>query len=42
MATSELKARTLYDFVAENPNELSFSANEILTITSASDENQWW
>ncbi|UJR37399.1 hypothetical protein I4U23_030104 [Adineta vaga] len=42
MSNSEFKARALYDFVAEGPNELSFKANEILTITSNTAGHGWW
>lgn len=42
MSNSEFKARALYDFVAEGPNELTFKANEILTITSNAAGNGWW
>ena len=34
-----LKAKALYDFVAENPKELSFQKGNILTITGDVDEN---
>ncbi|CAF1236556.1 unnamed protein product [Adineta ricciae] len=42
MSNTEFKARALYDFVAEGSNELSFSANEILTITSSTAGHGWW
>ncbi|CAF3611984.1 unnamed protein product [Adineta steineri] len=42
MSNSEFKARALYDFVAEGPNELSFNANDILTITSSTAGHGWW
>ncbi|CAF1281027.1 unnamed protein product [Rotaria sordida] len=42
MSNSEFKARALYDFVAEGPNELSFHANDILTITSSTAGHGWW
>ncbi|CAF1162187.1 unnamed protein product [Adineta ricciae] len=42
MNTYEFQARALYDFIAESSNELTFYANEILTITSAADGQAWW
>ncbi|CAF2514305.1 unnamed protein product [Rotaria sp. Silwood2] len=42
MAFSECKARAIYEFVAETPAELSFTANEILIVTSTSAEDPWW
>jgi hypothetical protein len=42
MSNSEFKARALYDFNAEGSNELSFRANDILTITSNTAGNGWW
>ncbi len=42
MSTSELKARALFDFVAEGPSELSLTAGEIVIITSRTDGNDWW
>ncbi|CAF3985360.1 unnamed protein product [Rotaria sp. Silwood2] len=42
MSNSEFKARALYDFVAEGPNELGFNANDILTITSNNSGHGWW
>ncbi|CAF0776928.1 unnamed protein product [Rotaria sp. Silwood1] len=42
MSNSEFKARALYDFAAEGPNELSFNANDILTITSNRAGHGWW
>ncbi|CAM2700114.1 unnamed protein product [Rotaria socialis] len=42
MSNSEFKARALYEFAAEGPNELSFNANDILTITSNTAGHGWW
>lgn len=42
MSHSEFKARALYDFAAEGPNELSFRSNDILTITSNTAGHGWW
>ncbi|UJR08836.1 hypothetical protein I4U23_013090 [Adineta vaga] len=42
METFEFQTRALYDFAAENSNELSFNAGDILTITSATDGQAWW
>ena len=42
MSNSEFQARALYDFNAEGPNELSFRAGDILTITSNAAGNGWW
>jgi hypothetical protein len=42
MSTNELKARALFDFHAEGPSELSLHAGEIVTITSDTNENDWW
>ncbi|CAM4772641.1 unnamed protein product [Rotaria magnacalcarata] len=42
MASNVYTARALFDFVGENSNELNFNQNEILTITSASNETPWW
>jgi len=32
----------LYDFVAENPDDLSFSAGDTLYILDRSDPSGWW
>jgi hypothetical protein len=42
MAATQFQARALYDFVAEGPNELTFYAGDIFTITSTTAGNQWW
>ena len=42
MATNEFHARALFDFNAEDPNELSFKAGEILLITSTTAGEGWW
>ena len=42
MATTEFNARALFDFDGESSNELSFKADEILTITSTSTGEGWW
>lgn len=38
----ECKARALFDFIAEGPNELSITAGEYLVITSNADGTDWW
>jgi hypothetical protein len=40
--TSELKARALFDFLAEGPSELNLTSGEIVIITSGTSENDWW
>jgi hypothetical protein len=40
--TSELKARALFDFLAEGPSELNLTSGEIVIITSGTNENDWW
>jgi len=42
MSYNEFKARALYDFNADGPNELSFYAGDILTITSTAAGHGWW
>ena len=42
MSYSEFKARALYDFTADGPNELSFYAGDVLTITSTTAGHGWW
>jgi hypothetical protein len=42
MATTEFQARALFDFIAENSNELGFAAGEILLITSTTAGEGWW
>ena len=42
MTTNGSQARVVFDFRAEGPSELNLTAGEIITITSSSDENDWW
>lgn len=42
MSYNEFKARALYDFNSDGPNELGFYAGDILTITSTAAGHGWW
>ena len=42
MATTAFHTRALFDFIAEDPNELSFAAGEVLFITSTTAGEGWW
>lgn len=42
MTTSELKARALYDFVAEVEGELTVAQHEILVLLETPNDNPWW
>jgi len=36
------KAKALYDYVADEDNELSFHENDIITVTKEDSESGWW
>jgi hypothetical protein len=42
MATTNFHAHALFDFNAEDPNELGFAAGEVLLITSTTAGDGWW
>ncbi|KAJ3336322.1 hypothetical protein HDU93_003079 [Gonapodya sp. JEL0774] len=39
---TQRKVKALYDYEAADPDELSFKENDIISVTSANDTDDWW